>query len=251
MSPAQASSPSDHGPEAPPAPTRRIADADPPDITAWAIERFGLHRLVITTGFGMEGCALIDMVARTGQSLRVTYLDTHFLFPETLRLRDRLVRRYPTLTFVNAGTGITPVQQEATHGPRLWERDPDACCSIRKVDPMARVMAEHDVWITAIRRGQSEVRASIRVVEWDWHFDVLKISPMATWSRADVWNYVRERGVPYNELHDRGYPSIGCTHCTVGIPGALPTTYSRAGRWAGLEKTECGLHVAPAGERAS
>lgn len=229
----------------------RIADASPSDITAWAVERFGLHRLAITTGFGMEGCALIDMVARTGHPLRITYLDTHFLFPETLRLRDRLVRRYPTLTFVNAGTDVTPEQQAASHGPELWARNPDACCAIRKVDPMALVMAEHDVWITAIRRGQSETRAGIRVVEWDWHFDVLKISPMATWSRTDVWTYIRENNVPYNELHDRGYPSIGCTHCTVPVAGAQATTYSRAGRWAGKTKVECGLHSFPTEEAAS
>lgn len=244
MSASQASSSALEPSGVPPVAVRRIADAAPPDITAWAIERFGLHRLAITTGFGMEGCALIDMIARTGHPLRVTYLDTHFLFAETLRLRDRLIRRYPTLTFVNAGTDTTPEQQARTHGPRLWERDPDTCCRIRKVDPMARVMAEHDVWITAIRRGQSETRASIRVVEWDWHFDVLKISPMAAWSRTDIWTYIRAHDVPYNELHERGYPTIGCTHCTARVPGALPTTYSRAGRWAGRDKTECGLHVA-------
>lgn len=235
----------------PSTPAGRIADAAPPDIAAWAVERFGLHRLAITTGFGMEGCALIDMVSRTGQPLRITYLDTHFLFPETLRLRDRLVRRYPRLTFVNAGTSFTPEQQEATHGPELWARDPDACCAIRKVNPMARVMAEHDVWITAIRRGQSETRAGIRIVEWDWHFDVLKISPMAGWSRTDVWSYIRANNVPYNELHDSGYPSIGCTHCTVAVAGSQPSTYSRTGRWAGKTKVECGLHVFPADGAAS
>ncbi|MCC6318295.1 MAG: phosphoadenylyl-sulfate reductase [Gemmatimonadaceae bacterium] len=248
MSAAQASLPSTG---VSPASAGRIADASPPEITAWAIERFGTHRLAVTTGFGMEGCALIDMVARTGHLLRITYLDTHFLFSETLRLRDRLVRRYPTLTFVNEGTPITPAEQEAVHGPELWARDPDTCCTIRKVDPMARVMADHDVWITAIRRGQTDGRASIRVVEWDWHFDVLKISPMAAWSRADVWAYIRANDVPYNELHDRGYPSLGCTHCTVAVAGSLPTTYSRAGRWAGRDKTECGLHLPSTGEAAS
>ncbi len=234
-----------------PSSTRRIAESSPNEITGWAIERFGDHRLAITTGFGMEGCALIDMVARTGRHLRITYVDTHFFFAETLRLRDRLVRRYPSLTFVNAGTDITPQRQEESFGPQLWARDPNACCAIRKVDPMARFMATRDVWITAIRRSQSDTRASIRVVEWDWHFDVLKISPMATWTRADVWSYIRANNVPYNELHDRGYPTIGCTHCTIPVAGAQPTTYSRAGRWAGHDKVECGLHVSSAEEAAS
>lgn len=227
-----------------------IVDAAPPDIVRWALERFGRWRVTVTTSFGMEGCALIDMVARTGRTTRITYLDTHFLFPETLAVRDRMAERYPTLRFVNEGTAITPTAQEATHGPRLWERDPDTCCRIRKVDPMRRLLTESDVWITGIRREQSEARAQVRTVEWDWRFDVLKISPMAQWSRADVWAYIREHDVPYNEMHERGYPSIGCTHCTVAVAGSTPTDYSRSGRWPGLNRTECGLHGAPEGNVA-
>jgi phosphoadenosine phosphosulfate reductase len=223
-----------------------MASAPPPEIVAWAVERFRTWRLVITTAFGMEGCALVDMVARAGHALRVTYLDTHFLFAETLALRDRLARRYPNLTFVNAGTHVTPDAQDVAHGPRLWERDPDACCHIRKVEPMQRLLAPADVWFTAIRRDQTPERGSTPVIAWDWRFDVLKVSPLAAWSRADVWNYVREHDVPYNELHDLGYPSIGCTHCTVPIAGATAATYSRSGRWQGRNKTECGLHI-PAG----
>lgn len=222
-------------------------NATPPEITAWALERFALWRIVVTTAFGMEGCALVDMVARTGHPLRIIYLDTHFLFPETLALRDRMVRRYPHLTFVNGGTDLTPEAQAATLGPRLWERDPDACCRIRKVEPMRHVLGSGDVWITAIRRDQSAERAQVQVVDWDWRFDVLKVSPMAAWSRTDVWDYIRSNNVPYNELHERGYPSIGCTHCTVPVAGATPTSYSRAGRWQNRDKTECGLHTAGGG----
>lgn len=225
--------------------TAALANATPSEIVSWAFERFGHWRLTVTTAFGMEGCALVDMVARTGRAARITYLDTHFLFPETIVLRDRLVRRYPHLTFINEGTSLTPADQEAVHGPRLWERDPDLCCRIRKVEPMQRVLEKSDVWITGIRREQSEARSQVRVVEWDWRFDVLKINPMARWSRADVWDYVRERQVPYNTLHEHGYPSIGCTHCTAAVPGATPSSYSRSGRWQGQEKTECGLHDAP------
>jgi phosphoadenosine phosphosulfate reductase len=222
-----------------------LANATPPDIVRWAMERFGHWRVTITTSFGMEGCALVDMVARTGRATRITYLDTHFLFPETIALRDRMIRRYPRLRFVNEGTPLTPQAQEATHGPRLWERDPDSCCRIRKVEPMQRVLDESDVWITGIRRDQSDARSHVRAVEWDWRFDVLKISPMARWTRADVWSYIRAHDVPYNELHERGYPSIGCTHCTAAVPGSTPADYSRTGRWPGRGKTECGLHDAP------
>ena len=224
-----------------------LAAASPPEIAAWAIERFSLWRITVTTAFGMEGCALVDMIARIGKPLRVSYLDTHFLFPETLALRDRMVRRYPHLTFVNAGTSFTPAEQESAFGPRLWERSPDKCCGFRKVQPMSQLLGASDVWITAIRREQSAARSGIRVIDWDWRFNVLKISPLAGWTRADVWNYIHEHGVPYNELHERGYPSIGCTHCTAPVQGDALTTYSRAGRWAGTGRTECGLHTAQDG----
>jgi phosphoadenosine phosphosulfate reductase len=219
-----------------------LAHAAPDQITAWALERFATWRISVTTAFGMEGCALVDMVARTGHPLRITYLDTHFLFPETLALRDRMIRRYPQLTFVNAGTELTPEAQEATYGPRLWVRDPDTCCRLRKVEPMRRLLSASDVWITAIRRDQSSDRAHTRIVDWDWRYDLLKVSPLASWSRAEVWDYIRANDVPYNDLHERGYPSIGCTHCTVPVPGATPESYSRAGRWQGTDRTECGIH---------
>ena len=217
-------------------------DAPPERIVAWMLERFAGRRLVVTTGFGMEGCALVDMVARHGRAVPVIWLDTGFLFPETLRLRDRLAARYPHLAFERRGTGLTPEEQEARHGAELWRRDPDACCRLRKVDPMREALEGADVWVTGVTRSQSPARARTRVVEWDWQYHVLKVSPLAAWDRAAVWDYVRANDVPYNELHERGYPTIGCTHCTlpvrVGIGG-----YSREGRWAGSQKLECGLHA--------
>lgn len=229
---------------APPTPARASIreDASPPEIVAWALERFGEQRLVTTTQFGMEGCALLDMIGRTGRTIEVVYLDTMFFFPETYALRDQLADRYPNLIIVNRGTTLTPEQQALLYGPELWKREPDQCCKIRKVDPMAPVMRDVDVWLTGIRRGQSDTRAATRVVEWDWKWQVLKVSPLANWSREQVWEYVQAHDVPYNPLHEQGYPTIGCTHCTKAVPGAKVTDYSRAGRWAGQSKTECGLH---------
>jgi phosphoadenosine phosphosulfate reductase len=153
-----------------------------------------------------------------------------------------MVERYPHLRFLNRGTTLTPEAQAAEHGAELWRANPEACCRLRKVEPMREVLAEADVWITGITRSQSATRAEVERVEWDWQFQLIKISPLADWNRERVWEYVQREGVPYNPLHTRGYPSIGCTHCTVPVGGARVSDYSRAGRWAGNDKTECGLH---------
>jgi phosphoadenosine phosphosulfate reductase len=221
----------------------RIHEQSPAvEVVAWALERFARDRIIITTQFGMEGCALLDMCAQHGKPLRVVYLDTMFFFPETYQLRERLVAHYPNLSFVNGGTSLTSEQQSATYGPELWKRDPDLCCRLRKVEPMRAVMHEADVWLTALRRGQSVTRANLQVVAWDWKFQVLKISPLAAWSREDVWKYIQAHDVPYNPLHERGYPSLGCMQCTSAVKGAGAAEYTRDGRWAGTGKKECGLH---------
>lgn len=228
----------------PAVPGERLIREDSPteELISWSLERFSRQRLVLTTSFGMEGCALIDMAARHGKPIEIIYLDTHFFFPETHELRERMAERYPHLKFVNRGTSLTPEEQEALHGPELWKRDPDACCKLRKVMPMREALRDVDIWVTALRRGQSEHRAGIRVIEWDWSYGLLKISPLAGWTRAQVWDYIRANDVPYNRLHDQGYPSIGCTNCTVRVEGLGPGDYSREGRWKGTGKTECGLH---------
>lgn len=211
-------------------------------LIAWTVQRFANQRMILTSSFGMEGCALIDMYARGGQPVTVVYLDTMFFFEETYTLRDRLVERYPHLDFVNRGTSLTPDEQEARHGPELWKTNPDLCCRLRKVDPMYEVMADVDVWIAGLRRSQSATRANLRVIEWDWRYQVLKVNPLAKWERADVWAYIKKHDVPYNELHEQGYPTVGCTHCTKPVEGSSPSEYSRRGRWSDSDKTECGLH---------
>jgi phosphoadenosine phosphosulfate reductase len=224
-----------------------VGEDTPTDrFVAWTLERFGHLRMAIGTSFGMEGCALIDMYAGHGVPLEVFYLDTGFFFPETHAVRRRLEARYPHLRFVNRGTGLSPALQEELFGPELWRTDPDICCRVRKVAPMHDALREADVWVTALTRSQSAARAGVQLVEWDWQFQVLKVNPLARWDRGRVLAYVRDRGVPYNALHDRGYASIGCTHCTRPVAGLRPGDYSREGRWSGTGKTECGLHT-PAG----
>jgi phosphoadenosine phosphosulfate reductase len=218
----------------------------PQALVAWLLER-SEGRVIFTTGFGMEGCVLVDMLSKAlqgrGATGAVHYLDTHFLFAETHALRETLAQRYPNIRFVNAGTSLTPEEQARVHGPELWKRDPGQCCALRKVAPMALLLEGAAAWVTAIRRSQSEARATISTVEWDDGFGVVKVSPLATWSRADVWAYAQANEVPYNELHDKGYPSIGCTHCTSSVEGATASDYSREGRWPSMRKTECGLHL--------
>lgn len=212
------------------------------ELISWALRRFANHEVVVTTSFGMEGCALIDMVAREQRPLTVVYLDTMFFFPETYALRDEMIRRYPHLRFENRGTTLTPEEQERRHGPQLWRTNPTLCCQIRKVDPMVTALSGVDVWITGLMRSQSATRANINVMEWDWKYQVLKFNPLTHWSRERVWTYIRENRVPYNKLHEQGYPTIGCTHCTKPVEGSKLGEYTRAGRWVDFEKTECGLH---------
>ena len=220
-----------------------VAEDAPTDaLIAWTLERFSNQRMIMTTSFGMEGCALIDMYARHGKAMTVVYLDTMFFFPETYLLRDRMVERYPHLDFVNRGTKLTPERQADEYGDELWKQDPDRCCRFRKVDPMHEVMAEVDVWITGLRRSQSASRANLHVIDWDWQYQVLKINLLAGWERPQIWEYILKNDVPYNELHEKGYPTIGCTHCTKAVPGSTPADYTRTGRWNGSKKTECGLH---------
>lgn len=194
--------------------------------------------LVFACSFGAEDVALLAMLAQVAPKVPVFYLDTGVLFPETYALREELTRRYP-FQFVQVLPELTLDEQAKQHGEALWAREPDSCCEIRKVRPLSRTLAQHQGWITGIRRAQSPTRASAQVMEWDARFGILKVNPLATWTDEQVWDYIRLHDVPYNPLHDEGYPSIGCTHCTRPVaPGADP----RSGRWASFSKTECGLH---------
>ena len=202
------------------------------ELLAWMVERFH-PRLYVACSFQKESSVLIDMLDRIEPEARFFTLDTGLLFPETYETWRRLERRYGVT--VDTYQGISLERQAHLHGDALWRRDPDACCDIRKVTPLQEALSGVDAWITGLRREQSPERATTPKLQWDARHERWKGNPLADWSEKDVWRYVVEHDLPYNELHDRGYRSIGCTHCT--RPGN-----GRDGRWAGRDKTECGLH---------
>jgi phosphoadenosine phosphosulfate reductase len=210
----------------------------PEDLLRWAFVVFGGY-VEIASGFGAEGVVLIDIAARVQPEFRIFTLDTDFLFPETYSLMERIEKRYG-IRVEKLKSALSPDDQEALHGPSLWGRDPDACCNLRKVEPLRRKLSQLRAWVTSIRRDQTPARAGALKVEWDAKFHLVKINPLADWSAGKVWRYIHDHDLPYNSLHDRGYPSIGCTHCTRSVQ---PGEDARAGRWSGFNKTECGLHA--------
>jgi phosphoadenosine phosphosulfate reductase len=220
---------------------RAISDefeaASPEAVLRWAVEEFAPD-VALATGFGAEGCVLVAMLSVISPGTRIFYLDTDLLFPETYALRDHLEARYG-VHFERRGTSLSVGDQAAQYGERLWEREPDLCCRLRKVEPLREMLNGMRAWVTAIRRDQSPTRTHIDLVEWDRTFGLVKINPLAAWSTRDVWNYIAKHDVPYNTLHDQGYPSIGCVPCTT--PVQIGET-SRAGRWRGTGKSECGIH---------
>ena len=210
----------------------------PAEVLQWGFTTFG-DGIEMASGFGAEGMALLDMAVQVKPDLRLFTTDTDFFFPETYRLIEKVERRY-NVRVERLYPKLTPDEQSAEHGPELWRRNPDLCCQMRKVEPLREKLATLRAWITAIRREQTKSRASAGKIEWDEKFGLVKLNPMADWTHQQVWEYIHKHDVPYNPLHDRGYPSIGCTHCTKAIEAGEDL---RAGRWAGLEKTECGLHL--------
>ncbi|MCY9664364.1 phosphoadenylyl-sulfate reductase [Paenibacillus alginolyticus] len=194
--------------------------------------------LTLACSFGAEDVVLVDMLQKISPNVDIFYLDTNVHFPETYETRDRLEQHYGT-KFVQVLPKLTLDEQAEKYGDELWKSDANQCCNIRKVDPLTDVLKNYDAWITGIRRDQAPTRANAKKVEYDVKFGLIKFNPLASWTSEDVWNYIRENDVIYNPLHDRNYPSIGCTHCTRQVAeGEDP----RAGRWANIEKTECGLH---------
>ncbi len=209
----------------------------PREILAYAIETY-FPDIVLASSFGAEDVVLIDMVHRINPGTPILYLDTDFLFKETYETRDRLIQKYG-IAPIQVKSLLTPEQQAERFGDKLWERHPDECCNQRKVEPLTRALQGYKAWISGIRRDQSPARAHAGLVEWDSRFGLVKFNPLARWKVEEVWGYIKLHDVPYNPLHDRNYPSIGCTYCTRSVqPGEDP----RAGRWAGMAKTECGLH---------
>ena len=210
----------------------------PQEILRWAGEAYG-PKLAMATAFGAEGCVIIAMLSEITPDAYLFNLDTGYQFPETLETRQRLMDKYGLpIHLVGAAQGVADM--EAEHGGPIYGTQPDLCCHIRKVVPLADAIRGYEAWVSAIRRDQTPERAGQAIVGWDAKFGLAKINPLANWTKKDVWDFILKNDVPYNPLHDQGFPSVGCWPCTRAV-GAGDD--DRAGRWAGTAKKECGLHV--------
>lgn len=215
---------------------QRFEGAPPESVLRWAVDTFG-DRFCITASMG--DAVLIDLASRVAENVNVIFLDTGYHFAQTLETRDRIDKRYPVRLHT-----ILPRQsvaeQDATFGAQLHVRDPDACCSLRKVEPLARALRGYQAWASGIRRGETASRRNVRVIEWDNKRSMVKVNPIAGWTQQQVDDYIIANDVEVNPLVYDGFPSIGCAPCTRRVvPGADP----RSGRWPNGLKIECGLHL--------
>jgi phosphoadenosine phosphosulfate reductase len=213
-----------------------LADAPAEEVIRWAVDTFG-ERICVTSS--MTDAVIIHLAAAVQPGIDVVFLDTGYHFAETIGTRDAVEAVYP-VKLINITPSRTVKEQDAALGPRLYGRNPDLCCYLRKVVPLERALDPYDAWITGVRREETAARSDTRVVEWDARRAMVKVNPIAAWTQEQVDSYIEENGVLVNPLVDEGYPSIGCATCTMRVaPGADP----RSGRWAGTGKTECGLHT--------
>lgn len=228
--------------------SREFETQAPQEILRWALTTFP-SKLTMATAFGAEGCALIAMLAKlrdeTGIAPDIFNLDTGYQFPETLALREALIAKYQIpIRFVSAQQSVEAM--EAEHDGPIYGSDPNQCCHIRKVVPLREALQGFSAYITAIRREQTPERAASPIVGVDDKFaHIVKINPLANWTRAQVWNFIEQNNVPTNALHAQGFPSIGCWPCTRAVAEGED---ERAGRWAGTDKRECGLHLGEDGK---
>jgi phosphoadenosine phosphosulfate reductase len=196
------------------------------------------HKLTIACSFGAEDVVLVDLVTKINPQIDIFFLDTHLHFRETYEVKQQLEEKYG-IQFIQVATNLTLAEQEMKYGAELWNKNPDQCCDIRKVAPLANQLKDYDAWITGIRREQSLTRAHAKKVEDDLKFGLIKYNPLADWTYEQVWKYIKQHHLIYHSLHDQNFPSIGCYPCTRKVSEGEDI---RAGRWSGLDKTECGLH---------
>jgi phosphoadenosine phosphosulfate reductase len=214
-----------------------LHDATAEEILGWAGRTFG-DRLAVASS--MADTVLVDLAARHAPGVHVLFLDTGYHFPETIGTLDAVAATYP-ITLVTVVPEQTVAEQDRWYGPRLYTRDPDKCCALRKIAPLDAALKHYDAWVTGVRRDESPTRADTPVIDWDDRRGLLKISPLAAWTANDVAEYAMRQGVLLNPLLADGYLSVGCRPCTTRVaPGADP----RSVRWVGRVKTECGLHLA-------
>lgn len=217
----------------------KLETASPQEIILWAAENYA-PRLGMATAFGPEGCVILHMLSSLAPETYVFNLDTGYQFQETLDLRDRIVERYGIEVELRKPE-LSVAEYEAAHGGPLYQSDSNQCCFDRKIKVLQQAASELDGWMSGIRRDQSSHRAKAPIVGWDKKFGLVKISPLANWTKEQVWKIITDENVPYNPLHDQGFTSIGCLPCTRKVAFGED---ERAGRWSGSGKTECGLHTA-------
>jgi phosphoadenosine phosphosulfate reductase len=210
-----------------------LEGAPPLEVLRWAVDRFS-PRFAITAS--MQDTVLLHMISRIDREVPVVFLDTGYHFAETIGTADAAEMVYGLNSLLRIRPKLTVEQQDEAFGAKLYERDPDACCRMRKVRPLETAMREYDAWASGLRRDESDSRAAARLVEWDERKGKVKINPLVAWSQAQIDDYIAANGVLVNPLLSEGYGSVGCAPCT--RPGS-----GRDGRWAGQSKIECGLHV--------
>ena len=213
------------------------------EILDWAWQRFG-SRAAIGTSFQGAGLVIMHLAKARQLPFPIFTIDTGLLFPESVALKKRL-EDFFEVSIESLVPELTVEQQAAAQGPELWRREPDLCCTIRKVWPLQNKLVQLDCWITGLRRQQADSRADIGLVEAYvadevTRHEIMKLNPLANWTREQVWDYLKRHRIPYNPLHDQGYRSIGCWPCTHATREGED---ERAGRWTGFKKTECGLHT--------
>lgn len=208
------------------------------NVLKWAYDHYE-DELIYACSFGIEGIVMIDLISRVNPSAKVVFLDTGLHFKETYALIDQVKKRYPKLNIELKKPAITVEQQADKYGDNMWERQPNRCCHIRKVVPLQETLNDAIAWISGVRREQSPSRSQTAFLNKDEVFESVKVCPIIHWTWEEIWSYVDQHQLPYNPLHDQGYPSIGCAPCTQ--QGDMKTG-SRSGRWANQSKTECGLH---------
>src|SRR4051794_23331985 len=216
----------------------RLENATPEEIIAWGVEHYAPY-LTMATAFGPEGCVILAMLAKIAPETYVFNLETGYQFQETIDLRARIAEKYGIEVDLLTPDLSVP-EYEALHGGPLYRTNPNQCCADRKIKTLQRASEVMHAWMSGIRRDQSADRAQAKIVGWDKKFGLVKISPLANWTKKDVWKRIVAESIPYNPLHDQGFPSIGCWPCTRAV--AAGETDERAGRWSGMKKTECGLH---------
>jgi len=220
----------------------RFERTEPRDILSWLLRDSGLERVAVASSFQAEGTCVMDMAVAIRPDIPVLFLETGFHFAETLAFKEQLTERLG-LNVIELIGDHTVESQAEEFGERLYESDPATCCDLNKVVPFTRALHQRDAWVTALRRDSSPTRAATPILE-QYRMDpdtwMVKVNPLATWTRHQVWTYLAERNLPHNPLYDLGYAQIGCAPCTRMV---LPGEHERDGRWDGSQKVECGIHV--------